>query len=344
MKVARLYDFLDIRIEEDPVPEIGADEVLVRTAACGICSGDVVPWYIRKKAPLVFGHEPVGEVADVGGDVKDFRAGDRVFVHHHAPCWKCSVCRRGDFVQCATWRSSRIHPGGMAEYFRVPATNLTDTLRLPAGMDYADGALVEPLACVVKSLRRSGLVEDARVLVIGLGVMGQMHVLLARHFGARQVFATDLVDVRCERARQLGADQVIDAKDPDWPARFLELTQGEGAEIVIVGPATVPAIEQGLRCTARGGTTVQFMATEPGTALPLPTSDLYFREVRLVPSYSCGPNDTRASLELIERGVVRAEHVITHRFPLEQADEAYRTAAEDRSAIKTLVTFTPTGV
>lgn len=341
MKVARLYDFLDVRIEEDPVPAIGNDEVLVRTAACGICSGDVVPWYIRKKAPLVFGHEPVGEIAEVGSAVTELRVGDRVFVHHHAPCWRCSACARGEFVQCPTWRASRIHPGGMAEYFRVPATNLRDTLRLPATMSDADGALTEPLACVVKSFRRSGLVENASVLVIGLGVMGQMHVLLARHLGARQIVAVDLVRTRCERARQLGADSVIDARDADWPDRLLELTDGEGSEIVIVGPATVTALEQGIRCAARGATVVQFMATEPGTTLALPTSDLYFREVRLVPSYSCGPADTRAALELIDRGVVGADHVVTHRYPLDQAAEAYRTAAQDRSAIKTLVTFAP---
>lgn len=343
MKVARLYDFLDIRIEEDPVPAIDDDEILVRTAACGICSGDVVPWYIRKKAPLVFGHEPVGEVAAVGSAVTELRVGDRVFVHHHAPCWTCRACGRGEFVQCATWRASRIHPGGMAEYFRVPATNLRDTLSLPTTMSYADGALIEPLACVVKSFRRSGLVENASVLVIGLGVMGQMHLLLARHFGARQVVGVDLVRARCERARQLGADAVIDAQASDWPAQLLDLTGGEGSEIVIVGPATVAALEQGIRCAARGGTVVQFMATEPGTTLALPTSELYFREIRLVPSYSCGPGDTRAALDLIDRGVVGANHVVTHRFPLERAADAYRTAAQDRSAIKTLVTFAPSG-
>lgn len=341
MKVARLYDFLDIRIEEEPIPAIGRDEILVRTAACGICSGDVVPWYIRKKAPLVFGHEPVGEVVEVGSAVSEFRAGDRVFVHHHAPCWTCSACARGEFVQCETWRTSRIHPGGMAEYFRVPATNLRDTLSLPTGMSWADGALIEPLACVVKSLRRGALAENASVLVIGLGVMGQMHVLLARHFGARQVLAADLVPSRCEHARRLGADAVIDAQDGDWPARLLDLTRGEGSELVIVGPATVAALEQGIRCAARGGTVVQFMATEPGTTLALPTSELYFREIRLVPSYSCGPTDTRAALDLVGRGVVGAEHVVTHRFPLAQAADAYRTAAQDRSSLKTLVTFLP---
>ncbi len=339
MKVARLYDFLDVRIEEAAIPAIGPGEALVRARACGICSGDVVPWYIRKKAPLVFGHEPVGEIAAVGAGVEGFRPGDRVFVHHHAPCWQCRACARGEFVQCATWRASQIDPGGMAEYFRVPATNLTDTLVLPDGVSDEDGALVEPLACVVKSLGRAGRVEGASVLIIGLGVMGQMHVLLARHMGARRILAVDLIAGRCARARQLGADEVIEAQTADWPERLLELTDGEGAEIVIAGPATVVALEQGLRCAARGGTVIQFMGTEPGSTLSLPTFDFYFRELRLIPSYSCGPLDTRAALELIAAGVVRAEHVVTHRFPLEQAAEAYRAAALDRAAIKTMVTF-----
>jgi L-iditol 2-dehydrogenase len=340
VKVARLYDFLDVRIEEQPVPVIGPGEALVRARACGICSGDVVPWYIRKKAPLVFGHEPVGEIVTLGSDVGGFQPGDRVFVHHHAPCFKCRACARGEFVQCPTWKQSQLDPGGMAEFIRVPAINLAgDTLRLPDTVSDADGSLIEPLACVVKSLARAGAIDGASVLIIGMGVMGLLHVLLARHLGARQILAADLVASRCARARELGADVAIDASTSDLLAEVRAHTDGEGAEVVIVGPATVPAIEQGLACAARGATVVQFMGTEPGETLPLSTFDFYFKELRLVPSYSCGPVETRRALDLIAAGVVGARHVVTHRFPLEQAGEAYRVAALDRSAIKTLVTF-----
>jgi L-iditol 2-dehydrogenase len=341
VKVARLYDFLDVRIEEAPVPQVGPRDALVRTRACGICSGDVVPWYIRKKAPLVFGHEPVGEIVEVGREVADaWRPGQRVFVHHHAPCLNCRACRRGEFVQCATWRTTHIVPGGMAEYFLVPEINLAvDTLALPDAIGDDDGALVEPVACVVKSLQRAGNLADASVLIIGLGVMGQMHVLLARHLGARQILATDLVPSRCAHAGSLGADVIIDARTGDLREQVLAATDGEGAEVVIAGPATVEAIEAGLTCAARGGTVIQFMGTEPDARLSLATFDYYFRELRLVPSYSCGPRETRAALALIEAGVIRAHHVVTHRFELAQAGEAYRVAAQDKSAIKTLVYF-----
>jgi L-iditol 2-dehydrogenase len=338
MKVARLYDYLDVRIEDEAVPKPGPRQALVRARACGICSGDVTPWYIRKKAPLVLGHEPVGEVAEIGRDVTHLRPGDRVFVHHHAPCLACRACRRGEFVQCPTWRSSHIIPGGMAEYFLVPEVNLYgDTLKLPEAVGDEDGALVEPTACVVKSLQRAGRIADASVLVIGLGVMGQLHVLLARHFGARQVLGADLVTVRCDHARALGADGVFEASAAPLAEQVAAATDGEGAEIVIVGPATIEALETGLACVARGGTVIQFMGTPADTRLSLSTHDLYFREIRLIPSYSCGPLETRMALELIATGAVSARHVVTHRFSLERANDAYRVAAEDKRALKTLV-------
>lgn len=339
MRVARLYDYLDVRIEDDPTPQIGRDEILVRARACGICSGDVVPWYIRKKAPLVFGHEPVGEVAEVGSDVTEFSVGQRVFVHHHAPCFDCSACARGEFVQCATWKSSRIVPGGMAEFFRVPRVNLRDTLVLPDGLPFDDAALIEPVACVVKSLRRAGDVCGKTVFVIGLGVMGQLHVILARHAGARTILAADLVDERCNRAKQLGADVVFDASRVNLEKSIAEATEGEGASLVIAGPASVQVLELGLKTVSRGGTVIQFMGTEPGDRLQLDTFDYYFREIRLLPSYSCGPSDTREALRLISAGVVGAGQVVTHRFPLEGAADAYRVAATDTAALKTLVTM-----
>jgi L-iditol 2-dehydrogenase len=341
MRVARLYDYLDVRIEDEPIPRPGRREALVRTSVCGICSGDVVPWYIRKKAPLVFGHEPAGEIVEVGAEVTHVRPGNRVFVHHHAPCLTCRACRRGEFVQCPTWRASKIVPGGMAEYFLIPETNLFgDTLVLPESVSDEDGALVEPTACVVKSLNRAGRVADASVLIIGLGVMGQLHVVLAKHLGARLVMATDLVPTRCERARALGADVVIDASAGEIAPRVADATDGDGAEIVIVGPATIAALEIGLAAVAKGGTVVQFMGTPPEARLQLSTYDLYFREIRLVPSYSCGPLETRAALRYLAEGVVSARQVVTHRFPLQAANEAYRIAAEDKTAVKTLVTFT----
>jgi L-iditol 2-dehydrogenase len=338
MRVARLYDFGDIRVEQSARPEPGPGDILVRTRACGICSGDIMPWYMRRKAPLVLGHEPVGVVEEVGCDVSGFKLGERVFVHHHAPCFQCHACRRGEYVQCQTWRSSKITPGGMAEYFLVEATNLRDTLKLPDAVGDFDGVLVEPTACAVKSIRKSGLKPGESILIIGLGIMGMMHVRLARHLGAGLVIGADLFERRAARARELGADFGLVVSGDDLIEQVREITKGAMADVVIVGPGTVKALTAGLAAAARGATVVQFTATPPEEEMIIRPHDLYFNEVRIVPSYSCGPDDTRQALKLVERGVLTASDLVTHRFPLARITEAFATAQKPE-ALKVAVTF-----
>ncbi len=340
MKVAKLYSYNDVRIEDAPVPEVGPDEALVQVKASGICSGDVMPWYIEKKAPLVLGHEPAGEIVEVGRDVHTFRAGDRVFVHHHAPCMECVFCRRGDHVQCSEWRKSRIIPGGISEYILVPGINLrNDTLHLPDNVGYDDAALIEPLACVVKSFKRSGIRKGDTVLVIGLGVMGAMHILLAPEYGAEKVIGADMVDSRLQKAMELGADSVIHAKNETLREGTLSRTGGRGADIVIVGPNSIMAMESGIQCAAPGGAVVFFTPAKPGEKLTLDPNYLYFRDINIVSSYSCGPDDTKESLEIVRKGIVTAPKLVTHRFGIEETESAYRTVAQASDSLKVLITF-----
>jgi L-iditol 2-dehydrogenase len=338
MQVARLYDFGDIRVEQSARPEVGPDDILVRASACGICSGDIMPWYIRRKAPLVLGHEPVGVVEEAGAAVRGFRPGERVFVHHHAPCFGCAACRRGEYVQCATWRASKITPGGMAEYFLVSAENQRDTLRLPDDVADIDGVLVEPAACVVKSIRRSGLKPGETILVIGLGIMGMMHVKLARHRGAGLVIGADLFETRASRAKVLGADIGLVVSGDDLAEQVRQNTDGAMADVVIVGPGTARALTAGIAAAGKGATVLQFTATPPEEEMLVRPHDLYFNETRLIPSYSCGPDDTREALELVRRGVLSARELVTHRFPLARICEAYDQAQKPDS-LKVVVTF-----
>lgn len=332
MRAAVLYDVGDIRVEERAVPQIGEGELLVRTRACGICSGDVMAWYVRRKAPIVFGHEPAGDVIAVGAGKpprddsgRAFAVGDRVFVHHHAPCFGCGACERGEYVQCERWRASALDPGGMAEYFRVPRANVRDTLRLPESVSYEDASLVEPLACVVKSLRRSGVRTGDRVLVIGLGVMGQLHLLAARHAGARAV-GSDFLETRRALAARNGAEIV----SPD--------AAGEDADVVICGPGTSAALHAAIAAVRPGGTVVMFTPFDPADAMTIDAERFYFKDLRLVASYSCGPDDTKAALALIADGVVSTGRVGAVPFELEAVAEAHRALAESR-VVKPIVTF-----
>ncbi len=339
MKVATLYKADDVRVEESPIPEVGPGEALVRTRVCGICTGDIMGWYMEKKAPLVFGHEPAGEIVALGEGVRGFNVGDRVFVHHHAPCGVCRRCLRGHHVHCATWRSTKLVPGGMAEYFKVARENLAaDTLRLPDSVGFVEGSLVEPVACVVKSLRRGRVEAGDVVLVVGLGIMGQLHVVLAKLAGAR-VIAADLVPFRLEKARSLGADALIDVRETSLADGVTAANDGEKADLVIVGPGSLEAMRSGIGAAAPGGRVVLFTTAEPGDRLEVSPFDLYFNEISIVPSYSCGPDDTRRALEHLERGEVRAADLVTHRFGIDRVTDALAMAGRVNEALKTVVEF-----
>jgi L-iditol 2-dehydrogenase len=228
----------------------------------------------------------------------------------------------------------------MAEYIHIPEVNLrNDTLLLPAAVSCEDGTLVEPTACVVKSLRRAAVKKGDTVLVIGLGVMGQMHILMAREFGAQRLIGADTVPFRLAKAQELGADHVVDVSRQMLAEALRELTGGRMADIVIVGPNSAEAMRQGIECVSPGGTVVLFTPAKPGETLSLDPNHLYFRDITVVTSYSCGPEDTREALQFIDRRVITAEKLVTHRFPLAATQEAYRLTAQATDSLKCLVVF-----
>ena len=342
MKVVRVHDFETVRIEEAPVPAIGPEEALVAIHACGICSGDVTPWYINQKAPIVLGHEPAGEIVAVGKQVTRFQPGQRVFVHHHAPCLQCPLCLRGAHSMCETWRKSHLDPGGMAEFVRIPSINLAhDTLVLPDPLDYESGSFVEPVACAVKAFRRARFRKGSSVMVIGSGIMGQILVRLARHLGASLLLASDRIPFRLEKAQASGADRTIHI-DQENPIEVVkEVTQGNMIDLVIVGPGSPEAIRTGIACAGRASTVLLFMGTPPGVQTPLEFFDLYFQEKDLICSYSCGPEDTREALDLLSAGIFPIQEWITHRFPLEKAEKAYGIAAQGGDSLKVMIEIRP---
>ena len=340
MKVAKLYGYNDIRIEDVPVPEPGPHDALIRTRACGICSGDVMPWYIEKKAPLVLGHEPSGEIVEIGSKVSSFKKGDRVFVHHHAPCHGCKFCKRGDYVQCPTWKSSGITPGGISEYILVPSLNLeNDTISLSDKISFEDGTLIEPAACVVKGLKRARIRTGDTVLIIGLGVMGMLNLLVAREYGAGRIIAADMVKFRLDKAVEFGADEIIDVSRRGLCESLQDVTSGEMAELVIVGPNSAEAMLQGLKCVRPGGQALFFTPAKPEETLIIDPNYIYFNDINIITSYSCGPTDTVDAYKLIENGVLGADRIVTHRFPIEETDRAFRLTAAAGDSLKSLIVF-----
>jgi L-iditol 2-dehydrogenase len=337
MRAAVYYSNNDVRLEEVPKPAIDADEILVKVMASGVCGSDVLEWYRKQKAPIVLGHEIAGIVEEVGEDVDDFAVGDRVFVTHHVPCNTCRYCRAGNHTVCETLHTTNFVPGGFAEYIRVPAINVsTGTFRLPDGMSFDEGTFIEPLGCVIRGQRAVGSCEGKTVLVMGSGISGLLHVMLARATGAERVIATDINPFKLEQAIDCGAHHAIDAHD-DVPARVREFTVGRGADLVIVCTGAMSAFRHAMVSVDRAGSILCFATTEPGDDLQVPINSFWRNSITLLSSYAAAPRDLEEAIEVIRDSVVDVTRLITHRFPIELAGDAFRTMVGEDDAVKILI-------
>ncbi|MBI5047927.1 MAG: alcohol dehydrogenase catalytic domain-containing protein [Deltaproteobacteria bacterium] len=337
MRTAVYYNNNDVRLEERPVPKIGDGELLVKVIASGICGSDVMEWYRIKKAPLVLGHELSGEVVEIGKDVEKFKKGARVFVTHHVPCNICHYCLIGHHSACDTLRTTNFEPGGFAEYIRVPRIN-TDrgTFLLPHEISYEEGTFIEPLACCFRGLRLSNFKAGQRVLVIGSGISGLLHIQLAKALGAGKIVATDISEYRLNAAKRFGADAIINARE-DVPNKLKELNKGMLSDLVIICTAAESAIQQGLQSVDRGGTVLLFAPTNPDVKVPIPLWDIWRNEVTLTTSYAASGLDITATMELMANKRVNLKEMITHRLSLAEAGKGFKLVADARESIKVII-------
>jgi L-iditol 2-dehydrogenase len=331
MRAAMYHGAGRIELTELPRPVAGDGELIVRVDACGLCGSDLMQWYQDPRAPLVLGHEPVGEVVEAGTGAP-LRVGSRVFVHHHVPCMECRYCRDGRETLCATFRATRIDPGGLAEFIRVPAENARiDVLVLPDEVSDLAGTLIEPLACVVRGQASAGLTPGDPVVVIGAGAMGLLEIYAARARGAA-VIAIEPRPERRELARRAGA-QVPEAPSA---AAARHLLGSDGARAVFVTSASAEAIAVGIALAGPAGVVQLFAPPRPGVPVPVDLGSAWFREVRIESTYSAGPADTRVALQLLQDGAIDPEVIVSHRIPLADIDRAFRIA-RSAEAMKVVV-------
>ncbi len=335
MHVAMYYRNDDVRMEEMPEPKIGPGELLFKVKASGICGSDVLEWYRIKSAPRVLGHEAAGEIAKVGKGCP-YKVGQRIFVSHHVPCEECRYCREGRETACETLHKTNFDPGGFAEYVRVPKINVEKGVYiLPDSVSYEEGTLIEPLACIIRGQRIAGVAKGQTVLVLGSGIAGLLHVKLAKAKGAR-VIATDVNEWRLGRAKEFGADAVINAASYTTE-KLKEANNGRLADKVILCTGAVPAVRQALESVDRGGVVLFFAVPKPGVPVEIPANEFWRNEISVMTSYGAAPRDLRAALELIKDKKIKVADMITHVLPLEKAQEGFRLVAEAKDSIKVIL-------
>ncbi|MCS7141769.1 MAG: zinc-dependent dehydrogenase [Candidatus Nitrosocaldus sp.] len=338
---AVLLDGDGVSIRDVPRPEVGEGDILVRMHACGLCGSDIEKVYGRYGVvSRRLGHEPAGEVVAVGSKVKGIRVGDRVFVHHHVPCYSCYYCNHGDYTMCEHYQRSNIEPCGLAELFLVPEWNVTrgGVIVLPEHVTFEEAAMIEPLACCIKALDASSMRDGDSVAVLGVGPAGMMHVMLARSRGAGKVIALDVNDFRLDFASKMGADICINVSKDDPIPIARDATEQRGVDIAMVATGNVSAVQTALRMVRRGGKVVLFGVPSKGTSMQLDLNHLFSNEIKIVPSLAASDHDTMKAFRMIAGREVDVARIITHRFRLDDALEAIECAHRASDAMKVIVT------
>ena len=338
MQAAVYYGVNDVRMETVPVPEIGAGEILVRVHTCGICGTDLKKIATGShSAPRIFGHETAGTVAAIGVGVSNFKLGDRVMVFHHIPCGDCYYCRHKVFAQCPTYKKVgatagyEASGGGFSEYVRVMDWIVGNggVVRIPDGVSFDQASFIEPVNTCMKGIETLRLTEGETVLVMGQGPVGIILAVLARRRGARLI-TSDLLPQRHTISKAFGLNENIDASRCDTVKTVKELTEGRGADAVILAVAVNGLIRPAMDATRPGGRVLLFAQTQHGEATMDPAA-VCVDEKSLLGSYSASVDLQQESADFVLNREMDLERLVSHRFPLKESIQALQLAAHPES-------------
>ena len=333
----------DVRLESVPVPAIGPGEMLVRVHSCGVCGTDLKKIATGShSAPRIFGHETSGIVAAVGKNLRQYRPGDRVMLFHHIPCRNCFYCHNKTFAQCATYKkvgcTAGFEPagGGFAEYVRVMDWIVEHgTVRIPDQVSFEQACFVEPVNTCLKGIDALHLRAGETVLTIGQGPIGIILSVLAKRAGATLI-TSDLYPERLRIGSSFGLDLTIDASRINVVERVRELTQGRGADAVILAVGGNSLIRTAMDAARPGGRILLFAQTQHGEVVIDPAA-ICVDEKTLLGSYSASVDLHEESVRLVMDHEMDLERLISHRFPLSQSREALDLAAHPQTSSMKIV-------
>jgi L-iditol 2-dehydrogenase len=332
----------DLRVEQVEEPQAGPGEIIVKVLSASICGTDLRIYHgghrmFPSGTVRIPGHEVVGEIAELGVGVLGFQLAQRVFI---APNWGCGHCRQcitGNSNRCAQYGAIGVtQDGGFAQSVRIPAVAVAQGCVMPvsATVDPAAAALIEPFACVLRGQEPLRIQPGEVVLVMGAGPIGQMHVRLARLRGAGRILVSELAGTRREQALQAGADRAVDPAAEDLEKVVAQESGGQGADVIVVATPVHAAQEQSLRLAGIGGR-INFFGGLPKDK-PLIQFDanlVHYKELSVTGTTACSNADCRKAAEIVSSGRVDLSGLVSQRFPLAQAVEAF-AAAEERTSLK----------
>jgi L-iditol 2-dehydrogenase len=320
-------------VESIAVPEIGPGEILIRVEACGLCPTDLKKIeYDLLSPPRVYGHETAGVVAATGPGVTKFVPGDRVVVFHHIPCGKCFYCSRKLFAQCAVYKKTGVTAGfepaggGFAQYVRVMDWVVERGVeRIPEGVSFEQASFVEPVNTCLKGFKQLHPRPDDTIAILGQGPIGLIFTMMAARTGAR-IIATDTMARRRQLARHFGAAEALDPREPDLVKQVQFLTEGRGADLVIVAASAPGIVQQAVAISRPGARILLFAQTSHQERIEISGADICMGERVLMGSYSASVDLQRESADLVFSRALPLEELVSHRYPLSQINQGISRA------------------
>lgn len=341
MKTASVKEPSKISIDETEKPILESGDILVQMYACGICGSDLEKVFGQYGQPSMrLGHEPAGVVLDVGSNVSEFKKGDRVFTHHHVPCYDCHFCNHGNETMCKKYYETNLSPCGLSEEYVVPAWNVSHggVLKISDSLSFEEAAMIEPLACCVRAWTKFSYQENDSAAIFGVGPTGMMHVMLAHAKKFSKIFCFDVNDFRLNFAKKFNITESINSSDESRKQKILEHTNGRGVDVAIVATSSLKALDDAIDIVRKGGAVMMFGVPSKGASLELDMSKIYSKEITLVTSYAASDKDTKSALDLIESSQIDVKQLITHTYSIEDSQKAFDHARTGDNAMKIIIT------
>lgn len=322
-----------ISIQDRPAPQLSDFNntgAIIKVLGCGLCGSDIVK-FVHDSSEKILGHEVVGVITDIRPRFfSKFKIGDKVVLGHHIPCLKCEYCKNKNYSMCKQFKETNIIPGGFSEYIYASPLHLKNTVfKVPKNLDDMEISFMEPLACCIRAVERAEVKKGTTSLIIGLGSIGLLMGQAAKAFKG-DVIGCDLIEERVALANNLNFDSSIKFEDNDTTSeKIKEMTCDYGADIVFMTSGSDKAIEFALKSVRDGGTILIFSSVPNDTA-GYTNNDIYYRELKILGSYSPSPMDLKLAHELLSKKKVVVKYLSTA-YALEDLGEAIQDTMSNKT-------------
>lgn len=336
MKATMIYGLNDIRLVTVDRSEPGPGDVLIKVKVATSCGTDVKS-IVRGRPgdtfPRLLGHGEVsGVVEKVGEGITKFHVGQRVVAHNSAPCLTCRMCLKGLYSLCEDFFYVK---GAYQEYHLIPGRIArVNMFEIPDNITFEEAAQLEPFSCAVYGAAASKIKLGDNVAIIGSGAQGLYFVRLAKLYGATKVIVSGHHDFRLNIAKKFGANEVINAYKEDAVEKVKDLTDGQGADVVITAAGKPAAWEQAVMMAAKGGIINQYGGCAPGTTFTVPTGRIHYDMITVFGTFHTTPYYVHKAWELIKSRMADLRPIVTHRMPLDDVKEAFNLLMTSKEALK----------